>query len=153
MLDHVLHPDILEDTDYICTCCMEPISHLKVGRVQRHPLLGVPICRKCKNFYFSGEWTKDEDGTYDHCRWCANGGELLLCDNCPNTFCKKCIKRNLGRKKVTDIEVCTNFNLNLSYDRGFVYSAQDSFFPQSFKILLFPTYFFPCVLSGKKCIQ
>ena len=110
LLDHVMPAVILEDTDFICTTCMEPIAHLKTGRVQRHPLLGVPVCRKCKDFYFSGEWTKGDDGTYEYCRWCGNGGELLLCDKCPNAFCKKCIKRNLGRKKVTEIEVKTLFD-------------------------------------------
>merc|ERR1712037_734050 len=66
--------------------------------------LAVPICKKCHKFYFKGEWTKDEEGFYEHCRWCANGGELMCCDNCPNAFCKKCIKRNLGRSKVSEID-------------------------------------------------
>merc|ERR1712062_637129 len=74
------------------------------GAGMRHPDLAVPVCRKCHKFYFNGEWTKDEEGFYEHCRWCANGGELLCCDNCPNAFCKKCIKRNLGRSKVSEIE-------------------------------------------------
>merc|ERR1712130_1095775 len=46
----------------------------------------------------------DEEGFYEHCRWCANGGELRCCDSCPNAFCKKCIKRNLGRSKVSEID-------------------------------------------------
>ena len=37
----------------------------------RHPVLGVAICRRCKDFYASGEWTKDEDGCDQFCRWCA----------------------------------------------------------------------------------
>ena len=47
--------------------------------VHRHPILNVPICKSCKKFYFDGDWTRDEDGFYEYCRWCANGGDLLLC--------------------------------------------------------------------------
>ena len=70
----------------------------------RHSELGVPVCKQCFKFYHAGEWTKGEDGFYDFCRWCANGGDLLMCDSFPNAFCKKCIKRNLGRSKVSEIE-------------------------------------------------
>merc|ERR1712168_1018925 len=79
-------------------------SHLKPGKVKRHPFLGVPICKQCFKFYYKGEWTKGEDGSYNFCCWCAQGGDIFLCDKCPNAFCKKCIKRNLGRRKVTEIE-------------------------------------------------
>ena len=76
------------------------------GFFVRHPTLGVPICKACKSFYFEGSWRKDEDGKFEYCGWCAQGGELLCCakDSCPNAFCLKCIKRNLGRKAVTKIE-------------------------------------------------
>ena len=37
----------------------------------RHPVLGVAICQRCLAFYASGEWTKDEDGCDQFCRWCA----------------------------------------------------------------------------------
>ena len=72
----------------------------------RHPSLGVPVCKACKEFYFEGSWRKDEDGKFEYCGWCAQGGDLLCCakDSCPNAFCLKCIKRNLGRKAVTKIE-------------------------------------------------
>jgi hypothetical protein len=36
-------------------------------------------------------------------RWCAEGGELILCDKCPSSFCKRCLQRNLGRKFVSEI--------------------------------------------------
>lgn len=38
-----------------------------------------------------------------HCRWCAEGGNLICCDFCHNAFCKKCILRNLGRKELSTI--------------------------------------------------
>ena len=37
--------------------------------------------------------------------------------------------------------------------QGFCIFCTRFFFPQNFKILLFPTYFSPWVLSGKKCSQ
>lgn len=72
----------------------------------RHPSLGVPVCKACKDFYFDGSWCKDSEGKFDNCGWCAQGGDLLCCsiENCPNSFCTKCIKRNLGRQKVSEIE-------------------------------------------------
>ena len=36
-------------------------------------------------------------------RWCAEGGELVLCDKCHHSFCKRCLQRNLGRKFVDEI--------------------------------------------------
>merc|ERR1712013_281629 len=94
----------LDTQTIVCTACFKQVNYKQEGAVMRHPDLAVPVCRKCHKFYFNGEWTKDEEGFYEHCRWCANGGELLCCDNCPNAFCKKCIKRNLGRSKVSEIE-------------------------------------------------
>ncbi len=74
----------------------------------RHPALGVPICKRCKDYYFEGSWRKDSDGKFEYCGWCAQGGDLLCCaeDKCPNSFCTKCIKRNLGRQVVSKIEEC-----------------------------------------------
>jgi hypothetical protein len=49
--------------------------------IVRHPLLGVAICRDCKKFFFSGRWVKDDEGFYESCLWCANGGDLIMCSN------------------------------------------------------------------------
>merc|ERR1712032_1204391 len=94
----------LDTQTIVCTACFKQVNYKQEGAVMRHADLAVPICKKCHKFYFKGEWTKDEEGFYEHCRWCANGGELMCCDNCPNAFCKKCIKRNLGRSKVSEID-------------------------------------------------
>merc|ERR1712096_79330 len=93
----------MEENTIVCTACYRQINHKIPGMVLRHPDLGVPVCKQCKKFYH-GEWTRDADGYFEFCRWCANGGDLLLCDCCSNAFCKKCIKRNLGRSKVSQIE-------------------------------------------------
>ena len=98
--------EALEDKRVQCTACYEQGNHKQKGFFVRHPTLGVPICKACKSFYFEGSWRKDEDGKFEYCGWCAQGGDLLCCakDSCPNAFCLKCIKRNLGRKAVTKIE-------------------------------------------------
>ena len=100
----------LDDVTIVCTSCFRQINHKQAGSVLRHPHLGVPVCKQCRNFYYDGAWTKDEEGYYEFCRWCANGGDLLCCDSCKNSFCKKCIKRNLGRIKVTEIEESDTWN-------------------------------------------
>ena len=61
-------------------------------------------CAPCNKFYNSGRWIKDEEGYYEHCRWCGEGGDLLGCDECVESFCKKCIKRNFGRAEAQMIE-------------------------------------------------
>ena len=48
------------------------------------------ICTKCRKFYKDGiGWKKDEDGCDMYCRWCGEGGELIVCDKCPAAFCKR----------------------------------------------------------------
>ena len=101
---HQLPGSELDASPVVCTACHKGMDHKQEGAVVRHAALAVPICRKCQKFYQRGVWSKDEDGYYEHCRWCANGGDLLLCDTCPNVFCKRCIRKNLGRSKVTEIE-------------------------------------------------
>ncbi|CAG0880380.1 unnamed protein product [Cyprideis torosa] len=63
------------------------------GRLNEWASLG----QDCVEFYGKGEFERDEDGSDEYCRWCANGGELLCCSFCTSSFCKSCIRRNLGR--------------------------------------------------------
>ena len=69
----------IETRIILCTSCFKQTNHKNFGEVSRHPTLHVPICNKCKNFYFDGAWTKDEEGSFEFCGWCAQGGELLIC--------------------------------------------------------------------------
>jgi hypothetical protein len=86
-----------------CTACDKQLF-AKLGGVVRHPLLAVAICKNCKYFYENGiGWDQEEDGTDIYCRWCGNGGELIVCDNCLKGFCTRCLQRNLGRSKIGDI--------------------------------------------------
>lgn len=93
----------VDDKVIHCTSCGKQVTNESANTAQRHPLLGVITCRQCKMFYNDGEWTKDEEGSFEYCRWCGNGGDLLLCDKCPEAFCKRCVQRNLGRKYLSNV--------------------------------------------------
>ncbi|KAM7540098.1 hypothetical protein Aperf_G00000036489 [Anoplocephala perfoliata] len=84
-----------------CTSCAVRISPFACAV---HPHLSVILCKKCLKFYGKGEFAKDADGKDENCRWCGDGGDLICCDSCSNTFCKSCIKRNLGRTFLQNIE-------------------------------------------------
>jgi len=109
--EHAPDPDSVEDMNIHCTACNDQVNHHVRNNISRHPHLGVPICRKCKSFYEDeGEWEKDDQGSDCYCRWCANGGEMICCDNCPNSYCKRCITRNLGRKMFNQINDSDTWN-------------------------------------------
>merc|ERR1711974_506133 len=46
---------------------------------------------------------KDSEGLDIYCRWNGQGGEIILCDKCPNAFSRMAIQRNLGRAKMQEI--------------------------------------------------
>ncbi|XP_078601570.1 uncharacterized protein LOC144876306 isoform X5 [Branchiostoma floridae x Branchiostoma japonicum] len=108
------------DQIYHCTSCGGQIFPSLPGTCKRHPALKVLICKRCYNYYCSDNFDKDENGIDEQCRWCAEGGNLLCCDFCTNAFCKACIKRNLGRRELTEINesdewrcyICDPFHLS-----------------------------------------
>jgi len=71
----------IETRNISCTSCFKQTNHKKFGEISRHPILGVPMCKNCKNFYFDGAWTKDDEGSFEFCGWCAQGGILMLCSD------------------------------------------------------------------------
>ncbi|XP_024393599.1 protein CHROMATIN REMODELING 20 isoform X2 [Physcomitrium patens] len=89
-----------EPRNFSCTACG---MLLRNRDVMKHPTLDVGICRKCKNFLFSGPFNKDQDGHEDECRWCGQGGDVLCCESCDKVFCCPCIKRNLGEEGLDQI--------------------------------------------------
>ncbi|XP_039292773.1 transcriptional regulator ATRX isoform X3 [Nilaparvata lugens] len=82
-----------------CTVCCEDLSGQILRRYSclRHSILQVLVCKKCKEFYENGYFSNEEDGTAKYCRWCGDGGRLLLCDKCDSGFCKACVRRNFSR--------------------------------------------------------
>jgi len=102
---HAPKPHQLASKHVKCTVCNEQLNHAHLGQIQRHPALGVVMCNVCRKKYSKVSWDKsEEEENDDSCRWCTEGGNIFLCDFCPNAFCKKCIKWNLGRKFVKDLE-------------------------------------------------
>jgi len=98
--------DSVETMNIQCTACWKQVNHHVMNNIMRHPDLGVAVCRNCRYFYEgddNAEWEKDEEGSDMYCRWCAQGGEVVGCDKCQYVFCKRCITRNLGRKKFAEI--------------------------------------------------
>ncbi len=100
MTDNIKLDDFLEDAKVLCTICNQQVNHkhevssMYTGTIKqnlmllliqdmlcRHPLLGVVMCKRCKAFFFKGVWKRDEEGYFEHCRWCANGGDLVCCSN------------------------------------------------------------------------
>jgi hypothetical protein len=48
-----------------CTVCHEEPDE----PLRPHPALGVALCGECAASYDETEWTKDEDGVDDYCRY------------------------------------------------------------------------------------
>ena len=89
-----------------CTVCGNNMYNAIVngGEVTDHILLEILQCRNCKDYYECGEFSMDEDGTDKYCRWCGGGLTLYCCSKCLFGFCRKCINRHFGLKKVKAIE-------------------------------------------------
>lgn len=58
------------------------------------PLVGSLVLE----IYNKSQYLQDVDGFEEQCRWCGEGGKLVLCDKCNKAFCKLCIVRNFGAK-------------------------------------------------------
>nr|XP_022901480.1 transcriptional regulator ATRX [Onthophagus taurus] len=89
-----------------CTACNVHLGSAPINFFNRyiHPLLKVIVCKSCYNFYCSGEFDKDEDGSEMYCRWCGQGGKVMCCAQCAYVFCQKCVRQNLGKKTLEMIK-------------------------------------------------
>ena len=98
-------------TKLVCSVCsknLEPVFGLPKS-VYRHPHLGIPVCRDCREFYGDGDWASSEDGD-EYCRMCGQGGDILLCDKCPNAFRRQCLQRSLGSRALREIQKAEEWN-------------------------------------------
>ena len=71
------------------------------GQVMLHPDLATPVCEECLKEYKQVDWawklmTSKTPGKEGACRWCTKTGKMVSCTECPKSFCKKCLKSNLG---------------------------------------------------------
>ncbi|XP_017783247.1 PREDICTED: arrestin domain-containing protein F [Nicrophorus vespilloides] len=88
-----------------CTSCNIHLGSAPINQFNRfiHPLLHVLLCKGCYDFYTSGDFEKDEDGSELYCRWCGQGGKVMCCSDCAFVFCQKCVRGNLGKKTLDSI--------------------------------------------------
>ncbi|TGZ66706.1 hypothetical protein CRM22_005187 [Opisthorchis felineus] len=86
-----------------CTACAT-ILQIAFMPLKVHPVLRVITCKRCAKFYARQSFKQDGAGNDENCRWCGDGGDLICCDTCSNAFCKRCIKRNLGRSALSELE-------------------------------------------------
>ncbi|OON13512.1 putative septum site-determining protein MinC, partial [Opisthorchis viverrini] len=86
-----------------CTACAT-ILQIAFMPLKVHPVLRVVTCKRCAKFYARQSFKQDGEGHDENCRWCGDGGDLICCDTCSNAFCKRCIKRNLGRSALSELE-------------------------------------------------
>ncbi|CAH8563506.1 unnamed protein product [Schistosoma intercalatum] len=90
--------------DYVkCTACYCKIQPFSMP-FSVHPLLKVILCKRCTRYCKTQNFAKDDAGKDDNCKWCSDGGDLVCCDTCSFAICKKCIKQNLGRTYLRNIE-------------------------------------------------
>ncbi|CAH8551854.1 unnamed protein product [Heterobilharzia americana] len=86
-----------------CTVCRYKIEPFTTP-FSVHPFLKVLLCKRCGSYCKNQNFAKDESGKDENCKWCSDGGDLVCCDHCSYAICKKCIKQNLGRTYLRDIE-------------------------------------------------
>ena len=85
-----------------CGVCSTRVLEDKVtGIVRLHPDLATPVCGECLDQYNQVDWswklmTSKTPGKEGACRWCTKTGKMVSCTDCPKSFCKKCLKTNLG---------------------------------------------------------
>jgi len=85
-----------------CGVCSSKVLEDKVtGVVRLHPDLATPVCGDCLDQYRQVDWswklmTSKTPGKEGACRWCTKTGKMVNCSDCPKSFCKKCLKTNLG---------------------------------------------------------
>ncbi|KAK9504056.1 hypothetical protein O3M35_010491 [Rhynocoris fuscipes] len=102
-----LYPDVkaVKNKNILCTSCNVSLKELILrGKPRTHPFMDTLLCEKCNSFFGDGDFSVDEDGSDKYCRWCGQGGTLFLCSKCTAGFCKKCIKRNLPRTALKEVE-------------------------------------------------
>ncbi len=81
----------------------------------------LPQCGKCKPHHFSTHFAmsgkgqnpppEEDDGADEVCNICSDGGDLLVCDECPRVYHLKCVKLRRVPKGQWLCPVCLNASL------------------------------------------
>ncbi|XP_075212538.1 ATRX chromatin remodeler XNP isoform X2 [Lycorma delicatula] len=105
-------PEKVKDFTLNCTVCAKNVGPAIFYGTScyMHSALGVLVCKECQNFYGDGNFSIDSDGDEKYCRWCAQGGKLFICDKCNCSFCRKCVKTNLSRKVLQEMDDKDNWS-------------------------------------------
>ncbi|XP_058095092.1 protein CHROMATIN REMODELING 20 isoform X2 [Magnolia sinica] len=94
--------DVTEDSkNFHCTACSKVLG---AKEVHRHPLLEVIICGNCKDMLEEKMQQKDPDCSEGYCGWCGSCNDLVTCKLCKSLFCTKCIRRNFGEERLSEIQ-------------------------------------------------
>lgn len=93
----------IEKLTVTCSSCGHQLNHHCSGELRIHRVLQVLVCKRCYSYYGDGDFKKDDTGVDEYCSWCAEGGNLIVCDSCTRAFCKKCVHRNLSRRELRRI--------------------------------------------------
>merc|ERR1712038_1330629 len=72
---------------------------------KRHPLFKLKLCNSCYDFYHEPNWSYS-DGSCDYCRMCAQGGDIIACDNstCKEAFCIECLGKTMNHKLLINLQ-------------------------------------------------
>ena len=84
-----------------CTGCG---SECGVDKTFHPDIPGSLLCGECHERISSNPFRiRRSETNEDRCRWCGDGGDLLLCDDCPSAFCNRCISRNMGEEGLREL--------------------------------------------------
>lgn len=124
-------------TKFKCYSCLKskPISK-QHGPTAKHPKLHSVVCNKCRDFLgdcTGGDWTySEEDGKCDYCLISGEGGDIISCDVCINSYSTDCLELWLGTKLYNQLQEdedmefkCFKCNPNLGNYRQFLKTTTD----------------------------
>ena len=100
---HAVSIDDREPCD--CTACGDDAlpDRVSVATLMHPDIPSSALCSSCYDRVSKPFETDPEDNKEMACRWCAKGGDLVICDDCPSAFCADCIKRNMGEEEYNDL--------------------------------------------------
>ncbi|KAH0433769.1 hypothetical protein IEQ34_026952 [Dendrobium chrysotoxum] len=84
--------------EILCTSCCDT---LKPPLVNRHPLLGVAVCGRCKSV-IERKMQAKSTSSGEFCAWCGKCDGLVNCNTCKMLFCEECISRNFGKEYLSE---------------------------------------------------